>query len=60
VVDHQRAGMHLRIGTRDGELHAHVLTVGPAKQAAFLCMFGRLGDEPIGIADALSGHQDAR
>ena len=58
-MHHQLGGAHLRIGPRDRELHALVLPDRPAEHVALLGVGRRLVDEPLGVADALGGDQDA-
>src|SRR5262245_1712366 len=50
---HQLGRAHLRIGARDRELYALVLANRPAEHDALLGIAGRLGDAPLGVADAL-------
>src|SRR5262249_51829603 len=58
-VHHHFRRAHLRIGARDGELNALVLSDRPGEQLTLLSIFGWLGDEPLRITNAFSGHQNA-
>ncbi len=56
---HQFGGPHRRIGLGDRELDALILADRPAEHHALAGIVGGLLDEPLGVADALRGDQDA-
>src|SRR5579884_371986 len=59
VVAHQIGGADVRVRLGDREGDALVLTDWPAKDNALAGVFGGAIDEPVAVADALGGQQDA-
>ena len=57
MMHHQFGRTHLRIATRNRELHALVLTNGASENIALACVIGRFFNKPFGVADAFGGNQ---
>src|SRR5262245_57703755 len=59
LVHHQFGSTHLRISASDRELHALVLPDRSPEQRAIFGILRRLGNKPLGVADAFRSDQNS-
>ena len=59
ALHHEFGGAHLGVGAGEGELNALVLADGSAEHLSVLGVGTGLSEEPLGVADALGGDQQA-